>query len=204
MVLLSGYLLQAPKDYYISRLLQHECSMQLSTFLCVFSPFNKTPIGTLHYIVQGKFTAFKNRPPSQAFLRAIGPKDVHAERTCIFLPPKEYEAMKVAKRASRNWKSSQEVSRNLQNQELATKTVQKRSSIVIKSLDFDTKQIGDQSKELTRSHSYSGSTAVYHSLADSFREHGSSQPTCRQKPVGVPVFPMNVLDSNNLPTPVMS
>lgn len=89
----------------------------------------------LHADLTGKFSP--RRPPTQSFLRATGPRNVHAERSLHFIPPADYEAMKAARKAiaRQNWK-----------QELGVGVVRsprerggKPSSLVVRSLDFEVK-----------------------------------------------------------------
>ena len=80
----------------------------------------------------GKFSP--RRPLTQSFLRATGPRNVHAERSLYFIPPADYEAMKAARKAKakENWK-----------QELGMGVVksprERGSSLVVRSLDFEVK-----------------------------------------------------------------
>ena len=93
------------------------------------------PLTVTHlHTAQGKF--IQRRPPTKSFLRATGPKSVHAERTLHFIPPGDYEAMKAARKA---------VARENWRQELGLVAVRSprsgggKSSLVVRSLDFEVK-----------------------------------------------------------------
>lgn len=60
-----------------------------------------------HTVVKDLATPLFPHPSSEAMLRAIGPKTVHAERTLHFLSPREYAAMKAADKATRKQLSQQ-------------------------------------------------------------------------------------------------
>jgi len=96
---------------------------------------HQLPLTVTHlHTAQGKF--IQRRPPTKSFLRATGPKSVHAERTLYFIPPGDYEAMKAARKA---------VARENWRQELGLVAVRspraggEKSSLVVRSLDFEVK-----------------------------------------------------------------
>ena len=52
------------------------------------------------HTVEGKFAGYKrSHPPSEEYLRATGPKTVHAEKTLYFYHPEQYKVVKAARRA---------------------------------------------------------------------------------------------------------
>lgn len=137
-------------------------------------------------LVQGKLSI--PSPPSESFLRATGPKTVHAERSLHFLPPSEYQASKERRHVIQH---SPEASEALSHS-------YPKGKLKVHSVEFET----GKSKMVTRRRgSYTGSTVQYHSLADSIGE-GHSQLPRKQKSVEVPVLSMKVLDPKNLPTVV--
>lgn len=93
-----------------------------------------------HFTHTHTHTVVKNKlslpmPPSDVYLRATGPKTVHAERTLHFLSPQEYEAAKAADRATRKQLSQQYgVSLNRQRPRMKSPV---KSTIVINSLNFE-------------------------------------------------------------------
>ena len=90
--------------------------------------------------VDGKFTTYKGtHPPSEDYLRAMGPKTVHAERTLYFYAPEQYKAVKAARRALEKQLSEEfglSPTRSLQNK----KRHGNLSSITIHAVDFETKR----------------------------------------------------------------
>ena len=75
--------------------------------------------------------------PSHTYLRAIGPKTVHAERTLHFLSPEEYRAAKAADRAHRK-QLSQQYGGSVTGRRGRSKSVSHgRSNIVINSISYD-------------------------------------------------------------------
>ena len=126
--------------------------------------------------VQGKY---RRPPPTEAFLRATGPKDVHAERTLRFLPPKEYKRPRRRQEMGGGSASSH----------------QPKSRLTINSLEFESRT--------TKTRERSSSAVQYHSLADSIGGQLPRQHK-KQKSVEIPVLPMKVLDRNSLPPAVVS
>ncbi len=72
--------------------------------------------------------------PNDGYLRAIGPKTVHAERTLHFLSPQEYRATKTAEKAMRK-KLNQQYGTDVPKAKSPVK-----SRIIIQSLNFDQKR----------------------------------------------------------------
>ena len=86
------------------------------------------------HTVEGRFTGYKrSHPPSEEYLRATGPKTVHAEKTLYFYHPEEYKAIKIARRAL-----EKELSQQLGLS--PTHKPRKHTNITIQSLDFEPKR----------------------------------------------------------------
>ena len=52
------------------------------------------------HAIEGKFTGYKRSyPPSEEYLRATGPKMVHAERALYFYQPEQYKVVKANRMA---------------------------------------------------------------------------------------------------------
>lgn len=96
-----------------------------------------TPALDKTHTVEGRFTGYKrSHPPSEEYLRATGPKTVHAEKTLYFYHPEQYKAIKTARRA---------LEKQLSQQLGLSPTHKPRkhtniSSIMIQSLDFEPKR----------------------------------------------------------------
>lgn len=126
----------------------------------------------------GKFSPSKIKPPTEGFIRATGPKHVHAERTLYFVPPKDYHSPRKSSKSDGETGSS----------------TNSKSVLRVNSLEFS-----DRASRL------SGNTAKYHSHADSIgRSDLSPKRLQHQKSVEIPILPMYVLDGNNLPPTVAS
>ena len=89
----------------------------------------------------GKTTSFKMpRPPTQSYVRATGPKTVHAERTLHFLSPDEYKALKKEQRSTEK-ELTQQYGMNSMTSEQGQRP-QGRTTVSIVSMDFDKKRYG--------------------------------------------------------------
>jgi hypothetical protein len=77
-------------------------------------------------------------PPREGYLRAIGPKTVHAERTLYFVPPREYEAGKAADKVTKK-RLGQEYGWS-QDRKPKGRRLPGKSTLVINSVDFEQKR----------------------------------------------------------------
>ena len=92
------------------------------------------------HAVEGKFTGYKRScPPSEAYLRATGPKSVHAERTLYFYHPEQYKAVKAARRTLEK-QLSQQLGLSPARSSHHKRRHGNFSSIIIRSLDFEPKK----------------------------------------------------------------
>lgn len=78
-------------------------------------------------------------PPREGYMRAIGPKTVHAERTLHFLSPQEYKAAKAADREMRN-KLGQQYGWSQDRRSRGRSLPGNKSALVITSVDFEQKR----------------------------------------------------------------
>lgn len=87
----------------------------------------------------GKTTSFKMpRPPTQSYIRATGPKTVHAERTLHFLSPKEYKAKKKEQRSTEK-ELTQQYGMNSTTSKQGQRS-QGRTTVSIVSTEFDSQR----------------------------------------------------------------
>lgn len=121
----------------MSRQLRFSVLYSLVSFMNIrLAPNSLLFLSTMH-TVEGKFTGYKRSlPPSEEYLRATGPKTVHAEKTLYFYHPEQYKVVKAARRA---------LEKQLSQQLGLSPTHKPRkhaniSSITIHSLDFEPKR----------------------------------------------------------------
>ena len=155
---------------------------------------------------QGKFDPTKlPHSASQTYLRATGPKNVHAPRTLHFLPPEQHQAQKLQHKAML-WQLVADYLSDVGWGEEEPSPQQAKSFLAMKSLQFggrEVKKQGGGGGEKGRRATFGNSTTQYHSLADSLS--GRGQLPWKQKKravtVDMPVLPMNVLKSSPLTPP---
>ena len=95
---------------------------------------------SIHYCLN-YLTVIKDKlhfptPPSQSYLRATGPKTVHAERTLHFLSPDDYRSMKAADKATRK-QLSQQYGISLTRHKRSRTMSPVESAIVVNSINYE-------------------------------------------------------------------
>lgn len=149
------------------------------------------------YTAEGHFYPCKFRPPSQEYLRATGPKNVHAPQTLFFLPTEEYRALKKLHYSRSSTHENKDTSAN------HPKTPH-RSSLKIHSQDIAT-----DTKYLHRLQACNGPAVQYHTHADYVSGRPSksslkSNAAQKKKSTKFPILPVAKIDEPTLPPPVVS
>lgn len=142
------------------------------------------------FTAEGNYSPRKFRPPSQEYLRATGPKDVHAPQTLLFLPPEEYLALKKLQHSRSTTHKHKGTSAN-------HPITPHKSSLKIHSQDLQS-----DTKSLRRSQPCNGPTVQYHTHADNVGGHPRNA-TQLKKGTKFPIRPMNIVDEPTLP-PIVS